>query len=117
MQITPKWNGKQWLIPPGIKPDAFSQWLPVERPVKQKAQYVPRQPDFGQPKLTIELVPQTCWFSNVRSAVSKEAWEVLKQQADRQANHRCEICGDQGDNAGERILEIHDIRPTIVRNN
>jgi hypothetical protein len=80
-QLGAKWNGKQWFIPPGIKPDAFSQWLPVERSVKQKAQYVPRKPDFGQPKLTIrqsrrkanELVPQTCWFSNVRSAVSKAA--------------------------------------------
>lgn len=36
-QLGAEWNGKQWFIPPGIKPDAFSQWLPVERSVKQKA--------------------------------------------------------------------------------
>lgn len=105
-QLGAKWNGKQWFIPPGVKPDAFSQWLPVERSVKQKAQYVPRKPDFGQPKLTIELIPQTCWFSNVRSAVSKAAWDVLKQQAYRQANYRCEICGSQGD---KHPVECHEV--------
>ena len=28
-------------------------------------------------KLTIELVPQTAWYSNVRSNVSKAEWDVF----------------------------------------
>ena len=28
-------------------------------------------------KLTIELVPSTAWYSNVRSNVSKEEWDKI----------------------------------------
>lgn len=29
--------------------------------------------------LTVELVPQTCWFSNVRDHVSQATWNVLRK--------------------------------------
>lgn len=34
---------------------------------------------FDKPKLTIELVPKTCWFSNVRSNVTPSQWNKLKK--------------------------------------
>ena len=36
-------------------------------------------------KLTIELVPRTAWFSNVRSMVSREDWDVLRKECYAQA--------------------------------
>lgn len=56
--------------------------------------------------LTIELVPQTCWFSNVRSEVSKEDWSNLKKMTFEKADKRCEICGGQGPNWP---VECHEI--------
>lgn len=46
--------------------------------------------------LTVELVPRTSWFVNVRSHVSKGEWERLKKLTFGRAGHRCEICGGRG---------------------
>ncbi len=47
--------------------------------------------------LTVELVPQTCWYTNVRSNVSAEDWEGLRKFVFKRAGYRCEICGGRGD--------------------
>jgi len=51
---------------------------------------------FGTPPLTIELVPKTCFFSNVRSHVEPEVWDKLRKSTYRQANYTCQICGGRG---------------------
>ena len=61
-------------------------------------------------KLTIELVPTTSWYSNVRSNVSKAEWDRIRHKCYDQANHVCEICGDVGTNQGYfHKLEAHEI--------
>lgn len=57
-------------------------------------------------KLTIELVPQSCFFSNLRSNLSKKDWEKIRQECFFRANYRCEICHSTG---GGRSLECHEI--------
>lgn len=51
---------------------------------------------FYPPRLTIELVPRTCWFDNVRSAVSSTDWKRLRQQTARTAGWKCQVCGGKG---------------------
>lgn len=51
---------------------------------------------FYPPRLTIELVPRTCWFDNVRSAVSSSDWTRLRKQTARAAGWHCQICGGKG---------------------
>jgi hypothetical protein len=46
--------------------------------------------------LTIELVPRSAWYKNVRSNVSKAEWERFKTVTFGRAGHRCEICGGRG---------------------
>lgn len=48
--------------------------------------------------LTIELVPQTLWFDNLRSILSPEKWDKLRKDTYRRVGYRCEICGGKGDN-------------------
>lgn len=61
-------------------------------------------------KLTIELVPQTCWYSNVRSNVSKTVWDSVRKASYRKANNVCEVCGETGLAQGFRHkLECHEI--------
>lgn len=46
--------------------------------------------------LTIELVPRSSWYRNVRSNVSKAEWERLKKVTFGRARYRCEMCGGRG---------------------
>lgn len=57
-------------------------------------------------KLSVELVPQTCWYSNVRSEVSGDAWDRLRKRVYEDAEHRCEICSGQGD---RHPVECHEV--------
>lgn len=56
--------------------------------------------------LTVELVPQSCWFSNVRDHVSKDIWDRLRKATYKQSNYRCEICGGRGK---QHPVECHEI--------
>jgi hypothetical protein len=63
-----------------------------------------------QYKLTIELVPKTSWYTNVRSNVSKDKWDTIRKKSYELANHKCEICGDTGKNQGfKHNVECHEI--------
>ena len=44
-------------------------------------------------KLDFELVPDSCWYSNLRSMLSKAQWDVVRRDAYARANGRCMICG------------------------
>lgn len=47
-------------------------------------------------RLSVELVPESCWFSNVRTAVTQAQWDSLRRRTARRASHRCEVCGGRG---------------------
>lgn len=57
-------------------------------------------------KLTIELVPQTCWLSNVRAIVTKKQWDIIKSQVASKAWNVCQICGGVGP---KHPVECHEI--------
>jgi 5-methylcytosine-specific restriction endonuclease McrA len=52
--------------------------------------------DRMETRLTVELVPSTCWYANVRSNVSQAVWDRLRRRVAAEAGHRCEICGGRG---------------------
>lgn len=57
-------------------------------------------------KLTIELVPRTAWFSNVRSEVTRSTWDHIRTTVAEKAGYRCEICGGRG---SRHPVECHEI--------
>lgn len=57
-------------------------------------------------KLEIELVPKSCWFSNVRSAVTKKQWNLMKSEIASKAWNLCEICGGVGP---KHPVECHEV--------
>jgi hypothetical protein len=65
---------------------------PVERPAAAR--------------LAVELVPEPCWWSNVRTIVDPPVWDQLRRQVYRHAHYRCEICGDRGP---EHPVEAHEL--------
>ena len=61
-------------------------------------------------KLTIELVPKTAWYSNVRSNVTKHEWDLIRNKCYVKASHKCELCKDVGTNQGvKHKVECHEI--------
>jgi 5-methylcytosine-specific restriction endonuclease McrA len=57
-------------------------------------------------KLTIELVPSTSWYTNVRSNVSKSEWDKIRKKCYAAASHKCEICGGKG---RKHPVECHEV--------
>jgi len=63
-----------------------------------------------KPKLTIELIPSTSFYTNVRSILPTKDWDRLRKESYIKANFKCQICGDVGTNQGYRHkLECHEI--------
>jgi len=54
-------------------------------------------------KLEFELVPDGCWYSNLRSVLSVRQWDAVRKDAYRRAGGKCMICG-----AACSRLEAHE---------
>lgn len=54
-------------------------------------------------KLDFEMVPDGCWYSNLRSILSPAQWDVVRRDAYSRAQGRCMICG-----APASRLEAHE---------
>lgn len=62
------------------------------------------------PTLTLDLVPSTAWWSNVRSNVSKADWEKCKKYSKTKTDGVCIICGSSSRQQGKRYnTEAHEI--------
>ncbi|MFD3354403.1 DUF5710 domain-containing protein [Streptomyces fradiae] len=58
--------------------------------------------------LFVDLVPRSCWFTNVRYCVDGRDWERLRRMITRRAGFRCEACGAAEDRDRRRWLEAHE---------
>ncbi len=55
-------------------------------------------------KLKIELIPDGCWYSNLRTVLPKELWDVVRKTAYAEADNKCRICG-----RSVKRLEAHEV--------
>jgi len=46
--------------------------------------------------LTLELVPESCWYKNLRSELSEGEWKFVKDAVLREKNYRCSVCSRKG---------------------
>jgi hypothetical protein len=92
----PRRRGLNWLIPTGRRRKRASASTPSPRP-----------PVVVPPaRLTVELVPKTSWYHNVRALVDELGWDRIRRQVYRQADYRCEVCGGRGP---EHPVECHEV--------
>ncbi len=47
-------------------------------------------------KLTIELVPKTSWYNNLRDVIRPAKWDKLRKRVYAEYEHKCGICGATG---------------------
>lgn len=57
-------------------------------------------------KLSIELVPSSSWFNNVRAILTRAQWDILRKQVYSEAWDVCQICGGVG---SKHPVECHEI--------
>lgn len=64
------------------------------------------QDKFDSLPLKIELIPTSCWWSNVRSNVTKSQWDLIRKNTYKNTDYKCEICGGQGT---KHPVECHEV--------
>jgi len=55
--------------------------------------------------LSIELVPRSAWFRNLRSMIPTVEWDKLRKDTYSRVGYRCEICGGKG---SKHPVECHE---------
>lgn len=59
--------------------------------------------DFSHLKLSIELIPSSSWYNNMRKFVTQTQWKKIRQEAILHARGKCEICG-----ATPKSIDCHE---------
>ncbi|HEV8653849.1 MAG TPA: HNH endonuclease signature motif containing protein [Actinomycetes bacterium] len=92
-------RGLKRLLPAGWRRAAHEQVAAFEPPPPPVVVAPPA-------RLTVELVPKTSWYNNVRALVDAPTWDRIRRQVYRQARYRCELCGGRGP---EHPVECHEV--------
>ena len=66
-------------------------------------------------KLKFELVPDGCWYSNLRSILPKTEWGKIKKDAKTRANGSCSICGKKTDKLDAHEVWSYDLENGIQK--
>ncbi|POZ51179.1 DUF5710 domain-containing protein [Methylovulum psychrotolerans] len=59
---------------------------------------------FGGNQLFVDLIPKSCWFTNVRYCIAEDDWNRLRKIIYQRANNVCECCGE----LNGKWLEAHE---------
>ena len=81
-------QAKLWYAASSSELAALGKWYKtplVEFPGENRA--------YGGSRLYVDLVPKSCWFVNVRSAVAPSEWGRVRRLVYARAEYRCECCG------------------------
>jgi Domain of unknown function (DUF5710) len=93
-------SAKRWYAPrAGIQELRWWEPLPQLLPGEDRS--------FGS-GLFVDLIPQSCWFSNVRTCVRPESWKRVRTMVYGRAENRCETCGRAADKAQGVWMEAHE---------
>ncbi len=100
-----RWDprARRWYAP-GPLFGGLEEWLP--RPAAP-ALLPGEDRGFGS-GLFVDLVPSSCWFTNVRSCVDVRDWDRLRVMVYARADHVCEACGAGRDPGAGVMLEAHE---------
>ena len=88
---------------------ALTKVLKKDSPSSSNSSSSENSLETSKMKLTIELVPSTAWFTNVRSEVSKAKWDKIRRKSYKHADYKCEIC------YASTAVWFHLIRPIYYK--
>lgn len=96
-------DARRWFAPAGLTSE-LSPWaampdLPAVFPGEDRT--------FGD-GLFVDLVPHSCWFTNVRYCIRPMDWERVRRMVVGRAANRCEACGCPPDRQAQWWMEAHE---------
>ena len=94
---------RRWYAPPE-REAGLSRWAPA---APLPAVLPGEDRTFG-PGLFVDLIPASCWFTNVRSCVSARDWDRLRTLVYGRVGNRCEACGAGVHREHQVWLEAHE---------
>jgi|688.fasta_scaffold26518_6 hypothetical protein len=59
--------------------------------------------EYGGNNLFVDLIPTSCWFTNVRSSIHQKDWDRVRKHIYQRVNFICECC-----NINTKELEAHE---------
>jgi hypothetical protein len=97
-----RWDpqARRWYAP-GLVTAGLQRWAPLP-------QLLPGEDRSYGPGLFVDLVPSTCWFSNVRTCVQPASWDRIRTMVYGRAGDQCEACGRPDDRAAGLRMEAHE---------
>ena len=111
--IGARWSMKYdlWYAPDGradIEARLAERW-PKTTPLLPIDTFPGEDRAFGEaPKLAVDMIPATCWFTNVRSSISQDDWRRIALGVKQRAFRHCELCRGQADKKQAIYLEPHE---------
>ncbi len=91
------------------KPIKFANPLP-DNPALTNTTGLHLADGIAKQRLHVEMVPYTCWFSNVRDHATATQWSTIKEWCYKRAGYRCEVCDETGLHQGRKHnVEAHEI--------
>jgi hypothetical protein len=100
-----RWDqpARRWYAPrPGMS--GLDRWTP--RP--PLPELLPGEDRSFGSGLFVDLVPRSCWFTNVRSGVAAAEWDRVRRMVYSRAGDRCEACGRGRDPETGVRMEAHE---------
>ena len=99
-----KWDAinKKWYAP-NMEPLLLEKWKINTEPVILLCE----DRNYGGNNLFVDLIPTSCWFTNVRSCVHPRDWDRLRKYVYERVNYICECCNIDTQKTNV-ILEAHE---------
>lgn len=100
-----RWDpqARRWFDPNPTTPE-----LQLWAPLPELPDLLPGEDRTYKPGLFVDLIPTTCWFTNVRSCVAPRDWDRIRRMVTRRAGYACEVCGATENRVERRWLEAHE---------
>ncbi|ACT51321.1 DUF5710 domain-containing protein [Methylovorus glucosotrophus] len=105
-----RWDGelKQWYCPE-VNKELFAEWFEKgdkpERDLRVVDEATWQFAPVHNPKLYIDLIPETAWCTNLRSGLEAKDWDLVRKAVYRFGKYICEVCKGVGSN---HPVEAHE---------
>ena len=95
-QLGARWDAevKKWYIPDNVKKinklTLREKYKINNEPILE---LIGEDRLFGGNELCVDLIPSTCWFTNVRYCIHQSDWDRVRKFVYERVNYLCECCG------------------------
>jgi len=65
--------------------------------------------NLSELKLQIELVPRSCWGTNLRKVCDDSDWNIISRYVRELSGYTCELCGWEEDRESRKYTHCHEV--------